>query len=122
MKCVLALDPWMFPISKQEFKITTPTTIVNSAKFLNENNVKIVKRAASEESLVKFRVMRSGVHLSPTDVPSVFPQLLLRKGLGLMDRVEPHKVMKEINQVVLEWVQESCCLMFVLTTNFMVVL
>ena len=63
----------------------------------------------SEESLVKFRVMRSGVHLSPTDVPSVFPQLLLRKGLGLMDRVEPHKVMKEINQVVLEWVQESCC-------------
>ena len=105
----MALDPWMFPISRQEFKITTPTTIVNSAKFLNENNVKIVKRAASEESLVKFRVMRSGVHLSPTDVPSVFPQLLLRKGLGLMDRVEPHKVMKEINQVVLEWVQESCC-------------
>lgn len=109
VKCVLTLDPWMFPASKEEFSITTPTTVINTAKFFNENNIDVVKRVAKDESVVQFKVMRSGVHLSPTDVPSIFPQLLLRKGLGLMDKVDPQVVMREFNQVVLEWVQESCC-------------
>merc|ERR1711934_798171 len=94
VKAVLTLDPWMFPASEQEFSITTPTTVINSGKFLNENNV---------------NVMKSGVHLSPTDVPCIFPHLLIRKGLGLMDKIDPKVVMKEVNQVVLEWVQEACC-------------
>ena len=109
VKCVLTLDPWMFPASKQEFSISTPTTVINTGKFLNENNINVIKGAASDKSVVQFRVMRSGVHLSPTDVPSIFPQTLLRKGLGLMDKVDPQLVMREVNQVVLEWVQESCC-------------
>lgn len=109
VKRVLTLDPWMFPASKQEFNITTPTTVINTGKFLNDNNINVVKRAAIDESVVQFRVTRSGVHLSPTDVPFIFPQLFLRKGLGLMDKVDPQLVMTEINQVVLDWVQESCC-------------
>merc|ERR1719187_2676767 len=42
----LVLDPWMFPLSKQEFKIDKPTTVVNTKKFLNENNLSVIKRAA----------------------------------------------------------------------------
>ena len=109
VKRVLTLDPWMFPASEQEFSITTTTTVINSGKFLNENNVNVIKRAANDESIVKFRVMKSGVHLSPTDVPCIFPQLLIRKGLGLMDKIDPMVVMREVNQVVLEGIQDSCC-------------
>ena len=109
VKTVLTLDPWMFPASEQKFSITAPTTVINSGKFLNENNVNVIKRAANDESIVKFRVMKSGVHLSPTDVPCIFPQLLIRKGLGLMDKIDPMVVMREVNQVVLEGVQDSCC-------------
>ena len=70
----LVLDPWMFPLSKQDFKIDKPTTVVNTEKFLNDNNLAVVKRAAGRESSVKLRVQKAGVHLSATDVPMVsFP-------------------------------------------------
>ena len=67
----LVLDPWMFPLSRQEFKIVKPTTVVNTKKFLNENNLGVIKRAAGQEAVVRLRVQQTGVHLSATDVPLV---------------------------------------------------
>ena len=71
VKSTMALDPWMFPLSRQEFKIDKPTTVVNTEKFLNENNVFVIKRAATKGTSVKLKVLESGVHLSATDVPMV---------------------------------------------------
>ena len=67
----MALDPWMFPLSRQEFKIDKPTTVVNTEKFVNANNVFVIKRAAVKGTRVKLKVLESGVHLSATDVPMV---------------------------------------------------
>merc|ERR1719397_184393 len=65
---ILALDPWMFPLAKQEFKIDKPTTVVNTEKFLNDDNIAVIKRATCKEITVKWKVQESGVHLSATDV------------------------------------------------------
>ena len=71
VQTTLVLDPWMFPLAEQEFQISKPTTVVNTKKFLNENNIKTIKRAAGTGSTLKFKVEKSGVHLSATDVPMV---------------------------------------------------
>ena len=71
VQSTLVLDPWMFPLAEQEFKIDKPTVVVNTKKFLNENNIKTIKRAAGTGSTLKLKVERSGVHLSATDVPMV---------------------------------------------------
>ena len=107
VKAVLALDPWMFPLSRHKFTIRTPTEVINTEKFLNHNNVKVIKNAAIDDTVVKFRVMGSGVHLSATDVPAVFLSQAIRRGLGFMDKVEPEQVMEETNQLVLRWLQKN---------------
>ena len=71
VQSTLVLDPWMFPLADQEFKIAKPTIVVNTKKFLNENNIKTIKRAAGTGSTLKLKVEKSGVHLSATDVPMV---------------------------------------------------
>jgi len=109
VKNVLALDPWMFPVSRYSFELTSPTVVVNTEKFLNENNLKVVRRASTSNENVQFRVTKSGVHLSPTDVPSVFPITLLAKGLGFMDKVDPALVTKETNALILDWFRKSSC-------------
>merc|ERR1712111_230726 len=38
----LVLAPWMFPLSRQEFNNDTPTTEINTKKFLNENNLRVI--------------------------------------------------------------------------------
>merc|ERR1719397_1064043 len=58
---ILALDPWMFPLAKQEFKIDKPTTVVNTEKFLNDDNIAVIKRATCKEITVKWKVQESGV-------------------------------------------------------------
>merc|ERR1719397_1409790 len=106
---ILALDPWMFPLAKQEFKIDKPTTVVNTEKFLNDDNIAVIKRATCKEITVKWKVQESGVHLSATDVPMMFPSKLLRRGLGFMDKVDPEEVMKETNLLVRNWIQTKIC-------------
>ena len=71
VQSTLALDPWMFPLAEQEFQIDKPTIVVNTKKFLNENNIKTIKKAAGSGSKLKLKVERTGVHLSATDVPMV---------------------------------------------------
>ena len=107
VKAVLALDPWMFPLSRHKFTIRTPTEVINTEKFLNDNNLQVIKNAAIDDTVVKFRVMGSGVHLSATDVPAVFLSQAIRRGLGFMDKVEPEQVMEETNQLVLRWLQKN---------------
>lgn len=99
----LVLDPWMFPLADQEFKIDKPTIVVNTKKFLNENNIKTIKRAAGTGSKLKLKVEKTGVHLSATDVPMMFPSKVLRRGLGFMDKVDPEEVMKATNLLVRDW-------------------
>merc|ERR1719397_2053798 len=106
---ILALDPWMFPLAKQEFKIDKPITVVNTEKFLNDDNIAVIKRATCKEITVKWKVQESGVHLSATDVPMMFPSKLLRRGLGFMDKVDPEEVMKETNLLVRNWIQTKIC-------------
>jgi len=103
VKAVLALDPWMFPISRQKLKIEKPTLVINTEKFVNQNNLKVIEEAFVNGSDVKFKLYKNGVHLSATDIPSVFTQTVLRKGLGFMDKVEPELVMVEINKMVWDW-------------------
>ena len=71
VQSTLVLDPWMFPLAEQDFKIDKPTVVVNTKKFVNENNIKTIKRAAGTGSTLKLKVEKSGVHLSATDVPMV---------------------------------------------------
>ena len=80
VKAVLALDPWMYPLSHSRFKLDKPTLVINTEKFINQNNISVIKRAADDESVVQFKVMKSGVHLCATDIPAVFPSKLLSKG------------------------------------------
>ena len=110
VKSVLALDPWMFPLSQSSFVINTPTLVINTEKFVNQNNINVIKKAKGGEEKVRFKVMKSGVHLSATDVPAMFPSKLIRKGLGFMDKVDPSTVMKETHQLVLDWFKKvvSC--------------
>ena len=108
VKAVLALDPWMFPLSQSCLVLNTPTLVVNTDKFVNQNNINVIKKATpSDDDIVKFKVMRSGVHLSATDVPAIFPSKLIRKGLGFMDKVDPSTVMKETHQLVLDWFKKA---------------
>jgi len=107
VQSTLVLDPWMFPLAEQEFKIDKPTVVVNTKKFLNENNIKTIKRAAGTGSTLKLKVERSGVHLSATDVPMMFPSKVLRRGLGFMDKVDPAEVMKATNQIVRDWLRAN---------------
>ena len=106
VKAVLALDPWMFPISRQKLKIEKPTLVINTEKFVNQNNLKVIEEAFVNGSDVKFKLYENGVHLSATDIPSVFTQTVLRKGLGFMDKVEPELVMVEINKIVWDWLRK----------------
>jgi len=106
VKAVLALDPWMFPISRQKLKIKKPTLVINTEKFVNQNNLKVIEEAFVNSSDVKFKLYKNGVHLSATDIPSVFTQTVLRKGLGFMDKVEPELVMVEINKMVWDWLRK----------------
>ena len=78
-------------------------------KFLNENNIKVIKEAAAYAHTVKFKVLKGGVHLSATDVPAIFPSSFLRRSLGFMDKVDPSIVMRQTNQMVLEWFKGVVC-------------
>merc|ERR1711972_76077 len=113
VKNVLALDPWMFPVSRYNFELTRPTVVVNTEKFLNENNLKVVRRASTSNENVQFRVTKNGVHLSPTDVPSVFPKeilfSLLAKGMGFMDKMDSALVTIETNALILDWFRKCYC-------------
>ena len=80
VKAVLALDPWMYPLSQSRFKLDKPTLVINTEKFINQNNISVIKRAADDDGVVQFKVMKSGVHLCATDIPAVFPSKLLSKG------------------------------------------
>merc|ERR1712183_431140 len=106
VKAVLALDPWMFPLSRQKFRNDKPTLVVNTKKFVNQNNLKVIQEASKNNSDVKFKLFESGVHLSATDIPSVFTQTVLRKGLGFMDKEEPEMVMVETNKIVWDWLRK----------------
>ena len=87
--------------------------MVNTEKFLNENNLKVVRRASTSNENVQFRVTKNGVHLSPTDVPSVFPKeilfSLLAKGMGFMDKMDSALVTIETNALILEWFRKCYC-------------
>jgi len=113
VKNVLALDPWMFPVSRYNFELSRPIVVVNTEKFLNENNLKVVRRASTSNENVQFRVTKNGVHLSPTDVPSVFPKeilfSLLAKGMGFMDKMDSALVTIETNALILDWFRKCYC-------------
>ena len=103
VKAVLALDPWMFCLASQKFQIDKATLVVNSEKFLHRNNLRVIEEASKNISDVRFKVFPIGVHLSSTDLPSVFTQTALRKALGFMDVVQPETVTVELNKIVWDW-------------------
>merc|ERR1719450_349333 len=109
VKSVLALDPWMFPVSRQNFVIDTPAYVLNTDKFLNQNNINVIREASKDNHRVKFKVLRGGVHLSATDVPAIFPSTFIRRSLGFMDKVDPGIAMRQTNQMVLEWFKRVVC-------------
>ena len=41
VKAILALDPWMFPLFKQEFSICKAAVILNTALFRNSKNLRV---------------------------------------------------------------------------------
>jgi len=107
VKSVFVLDPWMFPLAKQKFEIDKPLTVMNTANFVNEKNLKVIKEAANNNDYVNFDVIKGGVHLSSTDIPSVFIVTWVREALGFRDKREPEDVMIETNQVVWDWLQQQ---------------
>jgi len=107
VKSILALDPWMFPLAKQKFQIDKPLDVINTENFVNENNLKVIKEAASNNDTVKFEVIKGGVHLSSTDIPSVFIITWVREALGFRDKQDPEKIMIDTNQMVWDWLQKQ---------------
>ena len=106
VKGVLALDPWMLPLARQEFQIVRPACVVNTEVFLNQNNLEVIKEASNNNDDVKYQVLKDGVHMSATDIPSVFTQGVLRTGLGFIDKVEPETIMIELNKLVWDWMKK----------------
>jgi len=107
VKSVLALDPWMFPLAKQKFEIEKNLTVINTENFINEKNLKVIKEASNNNDCVQFDVIKGGVHLSSTDIPSVFIVTWVREALGFRDKREPEIVMIETNQLVWKWLQKQ---------------
>ena len=105
VRAVLCLDPWMFPLHQHSFTITAPTLVVNTETFLNPRNIEVIEAAAAKSDTVRFSVLRGGVHLSATDVPSCFPGTSLKQGLGFMSYMQPEQVMEKTNQIVWNWVK-----------------
>ena len=93
------------------FLFVLSSLVINTEKFINENNIEVIKRAARTDDIVQFKVSRTGVHLSATDVPAIFPSAptLLRRGFGFMDKMEPAVVMTEINSSVHTWFKKNVC-------------
>jgi len=109
IRSVLALDPWMFPVSMHQFTLDKPVQVIHTEKFVKEENLKVIKEA-SKNIEVEFKVFKAGVHLSATDIPFVFSQpwlRYLRKGLGMTNDVEPDKVMVDTNMLIWDWMKKT---------------
>jgi len=105
VKAILALDPWMFPLFKQEFSICKAAVILNTAMFRNAKNLRVI-RGASKDMDLEFLVCKSGVHLGITDIPCVFKQEFIRKSIGLMDEVSTEDVVEKTNHFIWNWLKK----------------
>ena len=95
---VLALDPWMFPVHRLHLEVDLPIYVMNSEAFLLQENVDQVLRAAgARRAEVEWSVLEGGVHLSATDIPSLFPQWGIRRGLGFMGAISAEAAIAQIN-------------------------
>merc|ERR1711970_1696361 len=105
VKGIVSLDPWMFPVQRMDFRAGPPLKVINSEAFYLKENVKAVEEVVKDSTQkADWEILGGGVHLSATDIPMIFPQAFLRKGLGFMSSVSPEDVMKRLNRSVYELV------------------
>jgi len=106
---LIALDPWMFPVHKVDLCVDSRTKvfIINSEHFKLKENVDCTQRAVEDCKEVKWMVQKGGVHLSATDIPMIFPQVHLRRGLGFMAEATPEDCMEETNQIIWEFLSKN---------------
>jgi len=99
LRGILALDPWMFPVHRMNLRVNRPLCVINSEAFRIPENVKAVEEAVKESSQeVEWQVLKGGVHLSATDIPMIFPQVPIRKGMGFMASISPEEAMESLNR------------------------
>jgi len=103
---VIALDPWMFPVHKMDICVgsNTKVLIINSEHFKLKENLDSTQRAVEDCKEVQWIVQKGGVHLSATDIPMIFPQVHLRRGLGFMAEAAPEDAMEETNQIIWDFI------------------
>jgi len=97
---LVALDPWMFPVRLMEMSVNLPLLVMNSEAFILPENLCSVQMATKCNQDVEWEVLNGGVHLSATDIPMLFPQVYLRKGLGFMSTLSAEEAIAKTNSSV----------------------
>lgn len=107
IKGILALDPWMFPVHRMNLRVNRPLCVNNSEAFKIAENVSAVE-AAVKDSIeeVEWQVLEGGVHLSATDIPMLFPQAPIRRGMGFMSKIGPEEAMQTLNRLTWRFISK----------------
>jgi len=101
-KAVLAVDPWMFPVSELKFSVDKPVLMVNTEHFVHKNNVAKVREVCKD---LDARVIEGAVHLVHTDAPLLFSCNILKRAIGMKCSRDTETVLAENHQILHSWIR-----------------
>jgi len=103
-KGTVAIDPWMFPVSEENFSVTKPVLMINTELFINDENLNKVKSVCRELSA---SVLEGAVHLVHTDAPLLFDNDLIKSGLGMACSRSTEQVLLENHTTITAWLNKK---------------
>jgi len=101
-KGIVPIDPWMFPVSEQEFRVNKPVMMINTEHFVHRENIRKVREVCED---LNARVLPGAVHLVHTDAPLLFENDRVKSGLGMGCSRSSEEVLAENHGLVSTWIQ-----------------
>jgi len=101
-KGIVSIDPWMFSVSQESFRIHKPVMMINTENFVNKENIQKVQEVCEDLSA---RVLSGAVHLVHTDAPLLFENDLIKSGLGMGCSRSTEEVLSENHGLVHSWIK-----------------
>jgi len=101
-KGIVSIDPWMFSLCQEKFRVNKPVLMINTEHFVNKENLKKVREICSD---LIARVLPGAVHLVHTDAPLLFENDRVKSGLGMRCSRTSEEVLAENHFLVHTFIQ-----------------
>jgi len=101
-KGIVPIDPWMFGLKEQEFRVYKPVMMINTEHFVHRENIRKVREICGD---LNAHVLPGAVHLVHTDAPLLFENDRVKSGLGMGCSRSSEEVLAENHDLVHKWIK-----------------